>query len=38
MSIAKNDSDREMRRKAMFWLGQSRDSRVSAFLADMINR
>lgn len=38
MWIAKNDPDREMRRKAMFWLGQSRDSRVSAFLADMINR
>jgi HEAT repeat protein len=38
MDIAKNDSDREARRKAMFWLGQSRDARVSAFLADMINR
>ena len=38
MDIAKNDKDREARKKAMFWLGQSRDSRVSAFLADMINR
>jgi hypothetical protein len=38
MDIAKNDTDREARRKAMFWLGQSKDARVSAFLADMINR
>jgi len=38
MDIAKNDPDREARRKALFWLGQSRDSRVSAFLADIINR
>lgn len=38
MEIARNDPDREARRKAMFWLGQSRDARVSAFLADMINR
>ena len=38
MDIAKNDKDREARKKAMFWLGQSRDPRVAAFLADMINR
>jgi len=38
MDIARNDPDREMRKKAMFWLGQSRDARVAAFLADMINR
>jgi hypothetical protein len=38
MSIARNDPDRELRRKAMFWLGQSRDPRVSAFLADIITR
>lgn len=38
MDIAKNDPDREARRKAMFWLGQSRDARVSAFLSEMINR
>jgi hypothetical protein len=38
MDIAKNDPDREARRKALFWLGQSRDSRVSAFLTDIINR
>jgi hypothetical protein len=38
MSIARNDPDRDMRKKAMFWLGQSHDPRVSAFLADIINR
>jgi HEAT repeat protein len=38
MDIAKNDPDREARRKAMFWLGQSHDPRVAAFLSDMINR
>jgi hypothetical protein len=38
MSIARNDPDREMRRKAMFWLGQSKDPRVTAFLTDIITR
>jgi hypothetical protein len=38
MSIARSDPDREMRSKAMFWLGQSHDPRVSSFLADIINR
>ena len=38
MDIAKNDPDREARRKAMFWLGQSRDPRVATFLSDLINR
>ena len=38
MTIARNDPDREMRRKAMFWLGQSKDPRVTAFLADIITR
>jgi hypothetical protein len=38
MNVAKNDPDRDARKKAMFWLGQSHDQRVSAFLSDMINR
>lgn len=38
MDIAKNDPSRDMRRKAMFWLGQSKDPRVSAFLTDIITR
>ena len=38
MAIARNDPDREMRRKAMFWLGQSKDPRVASFLTDIITR
>ncbi|MEO5588385.1 MAG: HEAT repeat domain-containing protein, partial [Gemmatimonadaceae bacterium] len=38
IGIAKNDPDREMRKKALFWLGQSKDERVTAFLTDIINR
>jgi hypothetical protein len=36
--IAKNEKDAELRKKAIFWLGQSRDPRVQAFLLDLINR
>jgi HEAT repeat protein len=38
MDIAKNDKNPELRKKAIFWLGQSRDPRVQQFLVDMINR
>jgi hypothetical protein len=38
MDIAKNDPSRDLRRKAMFWLGQSKDARVTAFLTDIITR
>ena len=38
IDIAKNDPSREMRKKAMFWLGQSKDPRVTAFLTDLITR
>lgn len=38
MSIARTDADRDMRKKAMFWLGQSKDPRVAAFLSDIITR
>ncbi len=38
MEIARNDPDRDARKKAMFWLGQSRDPRVSEFLSDVIKR
>jgi HEAT repeat protein len=37
MEIAKRDPDPEMRKKALFWLGQSRDPRVREFLVDIIN-
>jgi hypothetical protein len=36
--IAKNDRDPELRKKAIFWLGQSRDARVQKFLLDLINK
>jgi HEAT repeat protein len=36
--IAKNDRDQELRKKAIFWLGQSRDPRVQQFLLDIINK
>ena len=38
MEIAKSDPNSELRKKAIFWLGQSRDPRVQQFLIDMINR
>jgi hypothetical protein len=38
MSIARTDPDHDLRKKAMFWLGQSRDPRVAAFLSDLITR
>ena len=37
LDIAKRDPDPEMRKKAIFWLGQSRDPRVRQFLVDIIN-
>jgi hypothetical protein len=38
MDIARRDTDRELRSKAIFWLGQSRDPRVLKFLEEVINR
>ena len=37
MQIAKTDPDRELRKKAIFWLGQSNDPRVKDFLLEIIN-
>ncbi len=36
--IAKNEKDSELRKKAIFWLGQSRDPRAQQFLLDLINK
>jgi HEAT repeat protein len=36
--IAKNEKDPELRKKAIFWLGQSRDPRAQQFLLDLINK
>ncbi len=38
MDIARSDPDRELRKKAIFWLGQSRDPKVTAFLTELINK
>ena len=36
--IAKHDPDREMRKKALFWLGQKNDPRVRELLLQIINQ
>ncbi len=36
--IARSEKDPELRKKAIFWLGQSRDPRVQQFLIDLINK
>jgi len=38
MDIAKTDKDRELRSKAVFWLGQSRDPRAVKYLEDLISK
>ena len=37
-SIARTEKDPELRKKAIFWLGQSHDPRVQQFLLDLINK
>ena len=37
-SIAKNDKDKEMRSKAVFWIGQSKDPRAVKFIEDLISK
>ena len=36
IAIAHDDSDREMRKKALFWLGQKNDPRVTKLITDMV--
>lgn len=38
IDLARNDSDREIRAKATFWLGQSRDPRAMKYLEDRISK
>lgn len=38
MDIARRESEPELRRKAIFWLGQSKDPRVAQFLLEIINQ
>ena len=37
-AIGKTDPDRELRKKAIFWIGQSRSPRAAQFLQDLINQ
>jgi len=36
--IGKTDPDRELRKKAIFWIGQSRSPRAAQYLQDLINQ
>jgi HEAT repeat protein len=38
IEIAQKDPDREMRKKALFWLGQKNDPRVRQILLDILNQ
>lgn len=38
MDIAKNEKDKELKGQAVFWLGQSRDSRAAKFLEELITK
>lgn len=38
MRIAREDSDKRMRARALFWLGQKDDSRVAKLIADRLER
>jgi HEAT repeat protein len=38
MRIAREDSDRRMRARALFWLGQKDDPRVAKLIGDRIDR
>jgi HEAT repeat protein len=38
IDLARNDPDRGVRSKALFWLGQSRDPRVARFLEEAISK
>jgi HEAT repeat protein len=38
IEIARRDPDRELRKKALFWLGQKNDPRVKQLLIDILNQ
>ena len=38
IEIARSDKDRELRKKAIFWLGQSKDPRAAKLLQEMIEK
>jgi HEAT repeat protein len=38
IDIAEHDHDRDVRRQALFWLGQSKDPRALAYIRDLVTR
>jgi hypothetical protein len=38
MNVAQTDPSHEARKRAMFWLGQKHDPRVTAFLTRILER
>jgi hypothetical protein len=38
IDVARRDADRDVRKQALFWLGQSKDPRAAAFLRDLVLR
>ena len=38
MDIATKDPNRELRKQAIFWLGQKKDPRITKFLLDLLNK
>jgi antitoxin (DNA-binding transcriptional repressor) of toxin-antitoxin stability system len=38
IAIARNETNADLRKNAMFWLGQSSDPRAAEFLAEVIGR
>ena len=38
VEIARKETDPELRKQALFWLGQSRDPRAAAILEEIINK
>ena len=38
IDIARHETDRELRKKAVFWLGQSHDPRAAQVLLEIINQ
>lgn len=38
IAVARNDSNLDMRKKALFWLGQKNDPKAKAFLLELVNK
>lgn len=38
IDVAEHDRDRDVRRQALFWLGQSKDPRAIAYIRDLVTR